>query len=61
MRVRRLLSWRRDLVVAIAVPVVLKVFSVAAEQLRDRRGPNVAADRLDQAGRVLRKASRFVV
>jgi hypothetical protein len=59
MRVRRLLSWRRDLVVAIAVPVVIKVFSVAAEQLRGRRGPNVVADRLDQAGRV--KASRFVV
>jgi hypothetical protein len=40
MRMRRLLGWRRDLVVAIAVPVVGKAISVAAQRLRQRRGPN---------------------
>ncbi|MDQ1539729.1 MAG: hypothetical protein QOH29_455, partial [Actinomycetota bacterium] len=32
MRMRRLLSWRRDLVIAIAVPVAGKLIAVAAEQ-----------------------------
>jgi hypothetical protein len=57
---RRLLNLRRDLVIAIAVPVVAKVISVAAEELRTRRGPSPVADRLDQAGRLLRKVQRLV-
>jgi hypothetical protein len=60
MRITRLLNLRRDLVIAIAVPVVVKVISVVADELRTRRGPNPAADRLDQAGRMLRSVSRFV-
>jgi hypothetical protein len=60
MRVRRLLNLRRDLLIAIAVPVVGKVIAVAAEQLRERKGPNRAADRLDQAGQLIRKVSKLV-
>jgi hypothetical protein len=60
MRMRRLLSWRRDLVIAIAVPVAGKLIGVVAEQLRDRRGPNRVADRLDQAGSLLRRVSRLI-
>jgi hypothetical protein len=57
---RRLLNLRRDLVIALAVPVAVRVISVAAEQLRTRRGPSQVADRLDQAGRLLRKVQRLV-
>jgi len=60
MRLRRLLSIRRDLVIMVAVPLVAKGLSVAAEQLRQRRGPSRASDRLEQAGNWLRKAKRFV-
>jgi hypothetical protein len=60
MRVRRLLNLRRDLLIAIAVPIVGKVIAVAAEQLREHKGPNRAADRLDQAGRLIRKVSKLV-
>jgi hypothetical protein len=60
MRVRRLFTLRRDLVIMIAVPLVAKGLSVAADQLRARRGPSRTTDRLDQAGRLLRKVPRFV-
>jgi hypothetical protein len=59
MRVRRLLSLRRDLVIMVALPLVTKGVSVAARELRTRRGPSRAADRLDQAERLLRKVQRF--
>jgi hypothetical protein len=55
-----LLNVRRDLVIALAVPVVGKLMSVAAEQLRERRGPSQVADRLDQASQLVRKVSRLV-
>jgi hypothetical protein len=60
MRVRRLLNLRRDLLIAIAVPLAGKVIAVAAEQLRERKGPNHTADRLDQAGQLIRKVSKLV-
>jgi hypothetical protein len=60
MRVRRILSLRRDLLVMVALPLLTKGVSLAARELRDRRGPSRAADRLDQAGQLLRKAKRFV-
>jgi hypothetical protein len=60
MRVRRLLNLRRELVLAIAIPLVAKAISAAAQELRTRRGPSRAADRLDQAGQLLRRARRFV-
>jgi hypothetical protein len=59
-RVRRLLSVRRDLVVMIALPLVSKGISLAARELRNRRTDSRAADRLDQAGRLLVKARRFL-
>ena len=46
--------------VAIAVPVAGKVMSVAAHQLRERRGPNQFADRLDQGAALIRRVSRLV-
>lgn len=60
MRLRRLLSVRRDLVIMIAIPLVAKGIAVAADELRTRRGPSRTTDRLDQAGRLLRKVQRFV-
>jgi hypothetical protein len=60
MRVRRLLNLRRDLLIAIAVPLAGKVIAAAAEQLRERKGPNRTADRLDQAGQLIRKVSKLV-
>lgn len=60
MRVRRLLTVRRDLVVMIALPLVSKGISFAARELRNRRTESRAADRLDQAGRLLAKARHFL-
>jgi hypothetical protein len=60
MRIRSLLNLRRDLVIALAVPVAGKIISIAADQLRQRRGPSLAADRLDQAGHLLRRVSKLV-
>jgi hypothetical protein len=34
--------------------------SVAAHQLRERRGPNQVADRLDQGAALIRRVSRLV-
>jgi hypothetical protein len=59
-RIRSLFNLRRDLVIAIAVPVAGKVMSVAAHQLRERRGPNQVADRLDQGAALIRRVSRLV-
>jgi hypothetical protein len=59
-RIRSLFNLRRDLVIAIAVPVVGKVMSVAAHQLRERHGPNQVADRLDQGAALIRRVSRLV-
>jgi hypothetical protein len=59
-RIRSLFNLRRDLVIAIAVPVAGKVMSVAAHQLRERRGPNQFADRLDQGAALIRRVSRLV-
>jgi len=44
----------------IAIPLVAKGIAVAADELRTRRGPSRTTDRLDQAGRVLRRIQRFV-
>lgn len=60
MRVRRLLSLRRDLVVAIAIPLVVKGVTLAANELRSRGGPTGIAYRLEQTGRLLRKVQRFL-
>lgn len=60
MRIRRLLSVRRNLVVMIAVPVLVRGISFIADELRDRRGDSRVADTLDQVHRVLRKIQRFV-
>jgi hypothetical protein len=61
MGVPRLLRLRRDLVIALAVPLVVKVASLAAQEIRSRTdGESRAADRLDQAGRVLRRVQRFI-
>jgi hypothetical protein len=61
MRVTRLFNLRRDLVIAIAVPLVVKAASYAAQEIRARGdGESRTADRLDQAGRVLRKVQRFI-
>jgi hypothetical protein len=60
MRIRSLLNLRRDLVIALAVPIAGKLISVAADQLRQRRGPSVVADRLDQASHLLRRVSKLV-
>lgn len=60
MRLRRLLSVRRDLVLMVAVPLVSKGISLAARELRNRRTESRAADRLDQAGRLLAKARHFL-
>jgi hypothetical protein len=61
MRVARLLNLRRDLVIALAVPLVVKVASMAAQEIRTRSdGDSRVADRLDQAGRVLRRVQRFL-
>jgi hypothetical protein len=61
MRVSRLLNLRRDLAIAIAVPIVVKVASLAATEIRSRTdGESRAADRLDQAGRFLRRVQRFI-
>jgi hypothetical protein len=60
MRLRSLFNLRRDLVIALAVPIAGKLMSVAADQLRQRRGPNQVADRLDQASQLVRKVSRLV-
>ena len=60
MRLRRLLSIRRDLVNMIAIPLVAKGISIAADELRTRRGTSRATERLDQGGRLLRKVQRFV-
>ncbi len=49
MRVRSLFNLRRDLVIAIAVPVAGKLMSVAAQQLRERRGPNRSPTALTRA------------
>jgi hypothetical protein len=59
-RIRSLFNLRRDLVIAIAVPVAGKLMSVAAQQLRERRGPNQFADRLDQGSQLIRRVSRLV-
>jgi hypothetical protein len=59
-RIRSLFNLRRDLVIAIAVPVAGKLMSVAAQQLRERRGPNQVADRLDQGSQLIRRVSRLV-
>jgi hypothetical protein len=59
MRVRRLFSLRRDLVLAIAIPLLVKGVTVAADELRTRKGPSRVADRLDQTGRLLRKVQRI--
>jgi hypothetical protein len=60
MRVRRLLSVRRDLVIMVAMPLLSKGISLAARELRNRRIDSRAADRLDQAGRLLAKARRLL-
>jgi len=60
MRVLRLLSVRRDLVVIVALPLISKGISFTARELRNRRTDSRAADRLDQAGRLLVKARRFL-
>ena len=60
MRIRSLFNLRRDLVIAIAVPVAGKLMSVAAHQLRERRGPNQFSDRLDQGSQLIRRVSRLV-
>ncbi|MGH8891562.1 MAG: hypothetical protein ACRDV3_17595 [Acidothermaceae bacterium] len=60
MRLRRLLSIRRDLVIMVAVPLVAKGLSSAAEQLRERRGPSRTSEGLERAGSLLRKVQRFV-
>jgi hypothetical protein len=60
MRVRRLLSVRRDLVVMVALPLLSKGISIAARELRNRRTDSRAAERLDQASRLLVKARRFL-
>jgi hypothetical protein len=60
MRLRSLFNLRRDLVIALAVPIAGKLMSVAADQLRQWRGPNQVADRLDQASQLVRKVSRLV-
>ncbi|HZV27128.1 MAG TPA: hypothetical protein VFG00_12660 [Acidothermaceae bacterium] len=60
MKIRSLFNLRRDLVIAIAVPVAGKLMSVAAQQLRERRGPNQFADRLDQGSQLIRRVSRLV-
>jgi hypothetical protein len=61
MRVTRLLNLRRDLAIAIAVPLVVKAASLAANEIRSRGdGESKVADRLDQAGRFLRRAQRFI-
>jgi hypothetical protein len=59
-RIRSLFNLRRDLVIAIAVPVAGKLMSVAAHELRERRGPNRFADRLDQGATLIRRVSRLV-
>jgi len=58
--VRRVLSLRRDLVVMVALPLLTKGISIVAHELRNRRIDSRAADRLDQAGRLLVKARRFL-
>ena len=60
MRIRRLLSPRRDLVVMIALPLLVRGLSFVADELRDRHRDSRIADGLDQAHRVLRKIQRFV-
>ena len=62
MRIRRVLSLRRDLVIALAVPIVVKVGSLAAAEIRARNadGESRAADRIDKAGQMLRRVQRFV-
>lgn len=59
MGVRRFLNLRRDLVIALAIPLAAKAMSFAAEELRARRGPSRAADVLDRAEGVLRRVQRF--
>lgn len=59
MRVRRLLRLRRQLVLAIAIPVVVKGVTFAADELRQRKGHSRVADRLEQAGRLLRKVQQI--
>lgn len=44
----------------IALPLLTKGISLAARELRNRRTDSRAADRLDQAGRLLVKARRFL-
>jgi len=44
----------------IALPLVSKGISFAARELRNRRTESRAADRLDQAGRLLAKARHFL-
>jgi hypothetical protein len=61
MRVTRLLNLRRDLVIAIAVPLIVKAASMAATEIRSRSdGESRAADRIDHVGQVLRRAQRFI-
>ena len=60
MRLRRLFNIRRDLVIALAIPVAAKALTLAADQLRTRRGPSRVADRLDQGERLLRRVQHFV-
>lgn len=60
MRVRRLLNVRRQVIVAVAIPLVARGVGLLAARLRDRRADSPAAARLDQAGRLLRRVQRFV-
>jgi hypothetical protein len=61
MRVSRLFNLRRDLIIALAVPLVVKAASFAAQEIRTRGdGDSRVADRLDQAGRVLRRVQHLI-
>ncbi len=59
MRVRRLLL-RRNLLIMVALPLLTRGVSVAARELRARKGPSRVADGLDQASRLLQKARHLV-
>jgi hypothetical protein len=60
MRIRRVFSLRRNLVIMLAVPVAAKGMALVADRLRRRHADSRAAARLDQAGRALRKVQRFL-
>jgi hypothetical protein len=61
MRVTRLLNLRRDLIIAITVPLVVKAASMAAGEIRSRSGGDSrVADRLDQGTTLLRRVQRFI-